>query len=318
MMIPFFLGVIHYDYVAFENFIVRLSYTKLVGYPLPELLGVRDSASVQETVSQMKRIFGVALSIYGLLLIGLSYLSGSFKRWKYFLLSIGIPLFILLLAFWVKFNADDHIVALSEKKQLFQITFLLIIICSVCLYVGLKKPKPKKRKRSKGLPAGSPQSNLAEFTTRAEPPDTASMLAGGSVSESGEELESGENSAEAEIEKEEEEDGEGGEGDQGAVIGDESPEAEDADLKKPSPDDEEEGDSSDENSSASAEDESDGQIPSATVEESNLKSESQDEDGEEEETSRTDANADFSETAEVDSGEKTLGQSIVDEDQELK
>ena len=148
LLIPFFFWAIHYDYVALENFIVRLSLSELVGYPIPELFGSKETITMPEKISRMENIFVATLSFYGCLLIGLSFLKVDGKRWKFLFLSIGVPLFLILLGFWIKFNNDEHIVGVLEKEQLFQFSFSLILGSSIFLYLGLKKDKVKKQKNS--------------------------------------------------------------------------------------------------------------------------------------------------------------------------
>ena len=175
MLIPFFLWAIHYDYVALENFIVRLSLSELVGYPIPELFGSHESETMPEKISRMENIFVATLSFYGCLLIGLSFLKVDGKRWKFLFLSIGVPLFLILLGFWIKFNKDEHIVGVVEKEQLFQFSFSLILGSTIFIYLGLKKPKVKKQKN----PAQPKVSKVAlEPTASAQaiPPSTESIL----------------------------------------------------------------------------------------------------------------------------------------------
>ena len=138
MLIPFFIWAIHYDYVALENFIVRLSLSELVGYPIPELFGSQETETMPDKISRMENIFVATLSFYGCLLIGLSFLKVDGKRWKFLFLSIGVPLFLILLGFWIKFNSDEHIVGVVEKEQLFQFSFSLILGSTIFIYLGLK------------------------------------------------------------------------------------------------------------------------------------------------------------------------------------
>ena len=148
MLIPFFLWAIHYDYVALENFIVRLSLSEFVGYPIPELFGSKETVTMPEKISRMENIFVATLSFYGCLLIGLSFLKMDGKRWKLLFLSIGVPLFLILLGFWIKFNNDEHIVGVLEKEQLFQFSFSLILGSTIFIYLGLKRSNVKKQKNS--------------------------------------------------------------------------------------------------------------------------------------------------------------------------
>ena len=170
MLILFFLWAIHYDYVALENFIVRLSLSELVGYPIPELLGSQETETMPEKISRMENIFVATLSFYGCFFIGLSFLKVDGKRWKLLFLSIGIPLFLLLLGFWIKFNNDDHIVGVVEKEQLFQFSFTLILGSTICIYLGLKKPKVKLRKNPQK------QSVATVASAQAVPLSTESIL----------------------------------------------------------------------------------------------------------------------------------------------
>ena len=175
MLIPFFLWAIHYDYVALENFIVRLSLSELVGYPIPELFGSKETETISEKISRMENIFVATISFYGCLLIGLSFLKVDGKKWKFLFLSIGVPLFLILLGFWIKFNSDEHIVGVVEKEQLFQFSFSLILGSTIFIYLGLKKPKIKKRKN----PLKPRVSKVALETTasaQAVPPSTESIL----------------------------------------------------------------------------------------------------------------------------------------------
>jgi len=175
MLIPFFLWAIHYDYVALENFIVRLSLSELVGYPMPELFGSQETETMPEKISRMENIFVATLSFYGCLLVGLSFLKEDGKRWKFLFLSIGIPFFLILLGFWIKFNNDEHIVGFVEKEQLFRFSLILIVGSTICIYFGLKKPKVKKRR----IP---PKKRVTEVTLdstssdQAVPPSAESIL----------------------------------------------------------------------------------------------------------------------------------------------
>jgi hypothetical protein len=151
--IPFFLGAVHFfDYIAFENFIVRLTTTKFVGYPIPELFGSGTQDSLHDNISKFENVFVGILSFYGLFLISLSYIKTPALRWKSLSLSLGIPFLLSLLGLWIKFIRDDHIIGPFEKHQLFQFTYILIIATSICFFIALRKPKVKRRKRG-GIPA---------------------------------------------------------------------------------------------------------------------------------------------------------------------
>ena len=147
------MGAVHFfDYIAFENFIVRLTTTKFVGYPIPELFGSGTQDSLQDNISKFENVFVGILSFYGLFLISLSYIKTPALRWKSLSLSLGIPFLLSLLGLWIKFIRDDHIIGPFEKHQLFQFTYILIIATSICFFIALRKPKVKRRKRG-GIPA---------------------------------------------------------------------------------------------------------------------------------------------------------------------
>ena len=147
------MGAVHFfDYIAFENFIVRLTTTKFVGYPIPELFGSGTQDSLQDNISKFENVFVGILSFYGLFLISLSYIKTPALRWKSLSLSLGIPFLLSLLGLWIKFIRDDHIIGPFEKHQLFQFTYILIIATSICFFIALRKPKVKRRKRA-GIPA---------------------------------------------------------------------------------------------------------------------------------------------------------------------
>ena len=147
------MGAVHFfDYIAFENFIVRLTTTKFVGYPIPELFGSGTQDSLQDNISKFENVFVGILSFYGLFLISLSYIKTPALRWKSLSLSLGIPILLSLLGLWIKFIRDDHIIGPFEKHQLFQFTYILIIATSICFFIALRKPKVKRRKRA-GIPA---------------------------------------------------------------------------------------------------------------------------------------------------------------------
>ena len=175
-LIPFFWGAVHFlDYIAFENFIVRLTTAKFVGYPIPEFLGSGIQDSLQDNISKCKKVFIGILSFYGLFLISLSYIKSSAVRWKALSLSLGIPFLLSLLGLWIKFISDDHIVGPFEKHQLFQFTYILIIATSICFFIALRKPKVKRKKRG-GIPAPRETTLTQVEESQVEPPSAESML----------------------------------------------------------------------------------------------------------------------------------------------
>ena len=175
-LIPFFWGAVHFlDYIAFENFIVRLTTAKFVGYPIPEFFGSGIQDSLQDNISKCKKVFIGILSFYGLFLISLSYIKSSAVRWKALSLSLGIPFLLSLLGLWIKFISDDHIVGPFEKHQLFQFTYILIIATSICFFIALRKPKVKRKKRG-GIPAPRETTLTQVEESQVEPPSAESIL----------------------------------------------------------------------------------------------------------------------------------------------
>lgn len=178
MMIPLFWGAIRYDYIAIENFIVKLSQTKLAGYPVPLLLGVSQDASISEMILWMEKIFIFLNLILGCLFICLSFFELSMRRWKFLSLALGFPVFLLLIAFWLKFNSDDHIIASTEKAQLYQTTLGLIIFTSVCFYFGLQKPRVRKKAKANVAPPVKASGSVST-SLKTEPPSATSILTAG-------------------------------------------------------------------------------------------------------------------------------------------
>jgi hypothetical protein len=146
-----------------------------VGYPIPEFLGSGTQDSLQDNISQCKKVFIGILSFYGLLLISLSYIKSSALRWKGLSLSLGIPFLLSLLGLWIKFISDDHIVGPFEKHQLFQFTYILIIATSICFFIAMRKPKVKRKKRG-GIPAPRSTTLTQVEGSQIEPPSAESML----------------------------------------------------------------------------------------------------------------------------------------------
>ena len=192
MLIPFFWWAIKYDYIALENFIIHLSMSELVGYPIPELLGASKEQTLPQRISLLENLFGIVLFCYGIFFISISFFQSDAKRWKWVFLSVGIPSFIVLVLFWLKFNQDDHIVGGFEKRQLFEFTFSLIIVTSICTFFGLKKPRVKKRKKlaAKHIKVGKVDT-MPETSISPKNPDTEQSENIGETEKVSQELESG-------------------------------------------------------------------------------------------------------------------------------
>jgi len=177
ILIPFFWGAVHFlDYIAFENFIVQLTSSKFVGYPIPELVGSSNQIPLEENVSRFKNVFVSLLSFYGTFLISISYVTSSAKRWKLFSLSLGFPLLIILFGLWIKFINDDHIIGTFEKQQLFQFTYILIIATTCCFFIGLRKPKSKKHKKVQSTPQKKIENLSPASVGKTDPPSTDTTL----------------------------------------------------------------------------------------------------------------------------------------------
>jgi len=147
LIVPFFWLALALDFSALENFVVKLSTTEFVGYPIPELLGAQKDASVIDQVLRIKIFFTVLVVAYSLFFVALSRVEGSRKRNNYCARGLAIPLFILILGFWFKFIGDDHIISKEEKTELFQYTtgcFIISVMMLTYSFRSVKKVKPQK------------------------------------------------------------------------------------------------------------------------------------------------------------------------------
>ena len=150
LIIPFFWAALAYDYKALENVMISLSESYFVGYPIPELLGSSPVDSIMSQVFRMKILFSLCLFAYSLLFISLSTVGTLANRTKFFFRSFAIPLFIVVVAFWLKFIGDDHIINKEEKSELFLSTTICLVL-SIFLYAysfRSKKKKPRDIKHS--------------------------------------------------------------------------------------------------------------------------------------------------------------------------
>jgi len=145
LIVPFFWLALAFDFSALENFVIALSHAEFVGYPIPELLGSAKQDTVVDKVSRIEIFFTIVVVIYSLFFIGLSYLEGARKRNRYCARGLAIPLFLLILGFWLKFNGDDHIISKEEKTELFQYTtgcFVISVMMFTYSFRSEKKVKP--------------------------------------------------------------------------------------------------------------------------------------------------------------------------------
>ena len=159
LIIPFFWLALMFDYKALENFMIKFSESNFVGYPIPELFGASKTDSVVSQVFRMKIFLSLAILAYSLFFISLYSIEENSRRLKFLFRGISIPLFLLIVAFWLKFVGEDHIVVKSEKNELFIATTVSLVF-SILLFAYSFRSQKKKRsmvpgKLSKGFSAPS-------------------------------------------------------------------------------------------------------------------------------------------------------------------
>ena len=159
LIIPFFWLALMFDYKALENFMIKFSESNFVGYPIPELFGASKTDSVVSQVFRMKIFLSLVLLAYSLFFISLYSIEENSRRLKFLFRGISIPLFLLIVAFWLKFVGEDHIVVKSEKNELFIATTVSLVF-SILLFAYSFRSQKKKRsmvpgKLSKGFSAPS-------------------------------------------------------------------------------------------------------------------------------------------------------------------
>ena len=145
LVIPFFWLALYFDFSALENFVIALSASEFVGYPIPELLGAERGTSVVAQVQRIEILFTIFVIAYSFFFVGLSFMKEADKRMRYFTGGIATPLFFGLLVFWLKFIEDDHIISKTEKYELFEYTIGCLVL-SVLLFTysfrSKKRPRP--------------------------------------------------------------------------------------------------------------------------------------------------------------------------------
>jgi hypothetical protein len=145
LIIPFFWLALAFDYKALENFMVTLSESHFVGYPIPELFGASRADSVVSQVFRLKIFFSLALLFYSLFFISLYSVEENSKRLRFLFRGISIPLFLLVVAFWLKFVGEDHIVVKSEKNELFIATTVSLVFSILLFVYSFRSQKKKSR-----------------------------------------------------------------------------------------------------------------------------------------------------------------------------
>jgi hypothetical protein len=156
LMIPFFWLALFFDYKALENVMITLSKSHFVGYPIPELFGASRVDSIVSQVFRMKMFFSLALLTYSLFFISLSSVEENARRLKFLFRGISIPLFLLLVVFWLKFLNEDHIITKSDKTELFQATTLTLFFSIFLFSYSLRSNKRANSIIKKNLPLNEP------------------------------------------------------------------------------------------------------------------------------------------------------------------
>ena len=145
LLVPLFWLALTFDYIALENFVLRLSKSEFVGYPIPELLGSPPGENVPDQIHRINLSISVFVLSYAVFLIVISYLRGAVLQFKALGCAILIPLFAGVVLFWLRFNAGDHIVSKSEKAELFEFSFYSIATCLVLFFFVFRKSKQAVR-----------------------------------------------------------------------------------------------------------------------------------------------------------------------------
>jgi|TARA_B110000305_G_scaffold948_1_gene911 hypothetical protein len=155
-MIPFFWLALFFDYKALENVMITLSKSHFVGYPIPELFGASRVDSIVSQVFRMKMFFSLALLTYSIFFLCLSSVEENTKRLNFLFRGISVPLFVLLVLFWLKFLNEDHIIIKSDKTELYLVTTFTLVF-SIFLYsYSFRSKKRTNLKIRKTLPVNEP------------------------------------------------------------------------------------------------------------------------------------------------------------------
>jgi hypothetical protein len=145
LIVPLFWLALAFEYTALENFVLRLTKTEFVGYPIPEILGASFDQGFEQNSQRIKMAFSILLGCYAVLLISVSYLDrvGNMLR----ILSAGVllPLFSSLVYFWITFNMDDHVISKAEKSELFKFTVFALFLSVFLFWFSFRKRSAKKK-----------------------------------------------------------------------------------------------------------------------------------------------------------------------------
>jgi hypothetical protein len=124
LMVGFFWVGLALDFPALENAMVGLTAKHVVGYEVSVLLGSDARDEIVDKVFRTELAFSILQAFYSVLIFGLAFTKGLFRRLKLLALGVGIPLLSSLLLFWVKFLSDDHIISSGEKTELFLLSII--------------------------------------------------------------------------------------------------------------------------------------------------------------------------------------------------
>ena len=145
LIVPLFWLALAFEYSALENFILRLTKTQFVGYPIPEIIGASYDEGFEQNAQRIKMAFSIMLASYALLLIAVSYLDRVGMMLRILSAGIFLPLFATLVYFWITFNMDDHVISKNEKSELFQFTvYALFLSVFLFWFAFRKRPHGKK------------------------------------------------------------------------------------------------------------------------------------------------------------------------------
>ena len=151
LIIPLFWLALAFEYTALENFVLRLTKTEFVGYPIPEILGASFDQGFEQNSQRIKMAFSILLGCYAVLLISVSYLERVGNMLRIFPPAYYCP-FSSLVYFWVIFNMDDHIISKAEKSELFKFTVFALFLSVFLFWFSFRKRSEKKKspKQSRG------------------------------------------------------------------------------------------------------------------------------------------------------------------------
>ena len=148
LLIPFFWLALVFDYKSLENFMFTLSQSYFVGYPVPELFGASNVDSPVSQVFRLKIFLSLALLAYALFFISLYSVEENTKRIKFLFRGIAIPLFTIVILFWLKFLDEDHIIVKTEKTELFLATTISLVLSIFLFSYSLRSRRKVISKRT--------------------------------------------------------------------------------------------------------------------------------------------------------------------------